>query len=189
MELFQNEQIDISNLPQAKQLEMHGLEPSYKSVLLISRTIFTLILAVLTAIFVFVPMEDKPPSANYVAIGLFIFITIWGYISTIKGFHHKRYASREKDIVYSSGWLWKQTTIAPFNRVQHVSIAQGPIERQFELSKLKIFTAGGKSSDMSIPGLNPETANKLKEYIVSKALDEQSDEVTTLLTTADDEQE
>ena len=49
-----------------------------------------------------------------------------------------------------------------------MSIDQGPIERQFGLSKLKIFTAGGGASDMSIPGLDPETANALKEYIVSK---------------------
>ena len=80
------------------------------------------------------------------------------------------YALRERDIVYKSGWLWKQMTTAPFNRVQHVSIDQGPIERQFNLSKLKIFTAGGGASDLTIPGLDPTTANDLKEFIVKKTL-------------------
>ena len=75
---------------------------------------------------------------------------------------------RSKDIVYRSGWLWRSTTTAPFNRVQHVMIDQGLIERQFQLSKLKIFTAGGSGSDLTIPGLNPETANTLKEFIVKK---------------------
>lgn len=168
---------------------MQSLEPSYKSVLIIGRSIFTLILLVAVILLFVLPIEDKPLEAPWIALGIFIVITILGFLSTIKGFYNKKYALREKDIVYSSGWLWKQTTIAPFSRVQHVSIAQGPIERQFELSKLKIFTAGGRSSDMSIPGLNPETANRLKEFIVSKALDQQSEESPIYLPIAGDEQE
>jgi len=52
--------------------------------------------------------------------------------------------------------------------VQHLRIDQGPIERKFNLSRLKIFTAGGNSSDLSIPGLDPITSNKLKQFIVAK---------------------
>ena len=66
------------------------------------------------------------------------------------------------------GLIWYSSTVIPFNRVQHCEISQGPIERLFKLSELKIFTAGGASSDMSVPGLNPETAHRLKEYIVIK---------------------
>jgi|GEM_PF-6009490 len=50
----------------------------------------------------------------------------------------------------------------------HMIYILGPIERMFGLSKLKIFTAGGASSDLKIPGLLPETANKLKDYIQLK---------------------
>lgn len=95
---------------------------------------------------------------------------LWSLLATIKGFHYKSYALREKDIVYNTGWLWRRVTTVPFNRVQHVSIDQGPVERNFDLSKLKIFTAGGNASDMTIPGLRPETANYLKEFIVKKTL-------------------
>ena len=174
VQLFQNEQLDISALPKVADLQMLPLEERYKSVLLIGRSIFTLILACLVTAFYIIPPEDEVPMmARYIAIGLFIIYAIWGFIKTIKGFAHKAYALREKDIVYQTGWLWKETTTAPFNRVQHVSIDQGPIERQFDLAKLKIFTAGGKASDMSIPGLSPDTANELKEYIVKKTLEEE----------------
>lgn len=127
--------------------------------------------------------------AKYGAITFFILFTIWGFISTLKGFHNKAYALREKDIVYRSGWLWKQTTTAPFNRVQHVSIDQGPIERQFDLAKLKIYTAGGKTSDMSIPGLAPETANQLKEYIVKKTEEEKQNTLGSAHTIISDEEQ
>jgi len=171
MEVFQNEQLNIESLPKVADLEMHPLESRYKTVLIIGRCIVTVILGIAALSFFVTPIPDVPMIAKYAAIGLFVLITGWGFLNTVKGFHHKKYALRERDIVYSSGWLWKQSTIAPFNRVQHVSIDQGPIERQFNLSKLKIFTAGGKSSDMTVPGLSPETANALKEYIVQKTLD------------------
>ena len=189
MDLFQNNQLDISELPKVADIDMVPLEPGYKTVLLIGRSIFTLLLGCSVIAFFFFPSDEVPIYAKYGAIIFFILYTIWGFIKTIKGFHHKAYALREKDIVYSTGWLWKQTTTAPFNRVQHVSIDQGPIERQFELSKLKIFTAGGKASDMSIPGLAPETANQLKEYIVKKTEEEkQKSALVSPLDHTDEEQ-
>ena len=190
MHPFHNQQIDIASLPKTEDLEMQGLQQSYKSVLLIIRTIITLILLIAVVLLFVVPIEDKPDLAPWIGLVVFILITIIGYTSTIKGFFNKKYALREKDIVYHSGWLWQQTTIAPFNRVQHVSIDQGPIERQFGLSKLKIFTAGGGASDMSIPGLDPETANALKEYIVSKtsSMDINRDKVTIPLSDKGEEE-
>ena len=187
MQPFQNQQIDVTSLPKIEDLEMQGLQPSYKNVLLIGRSIFTLILLVGVVLFFVVPIEDKPVAAPWIALAIFLLITVVGYTSTIKGFYNKKYALREKDIVYHSGWLWQQTTIAPFNRVQHVSIDQGPIERQFGLSKLKIFTAGGSASDMSIPGLDPETANSLKEYIVKMTAE--ADEDQQLFLQSDREEE
>jgi membrane protein YdbS with pleckstrin-like domain len=76
------------------------------------------------------------------------------------------YALREKDISLKSGWFWKSMVTIPFNRVQHCDIRQGVIDRQFGLSKLTIYTAGGQSADLMIPGLRPEVAEKLKTYIL-----------------------
>ena len=164
----------VDSLPRVSDLDLLPLEARYKTVLLIGRTIFTTILAlIVVALFLF-PFPDRFPNiARYGPVIFFIVSTIWGYIKTVKGFQHKRYALREKDIVYASGWLWKEITTAPFVRVQHVSIDQGPIERQFDLAKLRIYTAGGKASDMTIPGLSPDTAYALKEYIVGKTLHKQ----------------
>ncbi len=57
----------------------------------------------------------------------------------------------------------------PFNRIQHTEISRGPIERKYELSTLKIYTAGGSTSDLSIPGLEAEEAEQLKEFVAKKA--------------------
>lgn len=171
MELFTNDQLDVSQLPQVETLVYQPLEDSYRTVLVLSRIIFTLIVTALLTFATLAPFEEKIPETAIYALWIFFFLyTIWGFVKTVMGFQHKSYALRQKDIIYRSGWLWKDMTTAPFNRVQHVSIDQGPIERKFNLAKLKIYTAGGKASDMSIPGLTPTTANELKEFIVKKTL-------------------
>lgn len=167
MESF-NPQVDVSSLPQVEELIFQPLEKEYLTVSILSRIIFFVIAGVVLCSILFFDLFDIPSQLVKVGLVLFVIYSIWSFISTVKGFRHKSYALRSKDIVYKSGWLWQSTTTAPFNRVQHVMIDQGLIERQFELSKLKVFTAGGSSSDLTIPGLNPITAHTLKEFIVKK---------------------
>lgn len=130
-------------------------------------------IALLSSLIIFSPIKPFALEYLWAITLLFILYYCWSFYATIRGYEHKLYALREKDVVYKTGWLWRHMTTVPFNRVQHVSIDQGPVERNFNLSKLKIFTAGGTASDMTIPGLRPETAEFLKEFIVKKT---QSDE-------------
>lgn len=168
---FRNSQIEISDLPKVQDLVFQPLEPGYFKVLILSKVIYFIILTLTLSIFLIADPFDLPEFVGEAIVGVFLIHGIWSFTATVKGFKHKFYALRSKDIVYKSGWLWKSITTAPFNRVQHVRIDQGLIERQFNLSKLKIFTAGGSSSDLTIPGLNPITANELKEFIVKKTID------------------
>ena len=80
----------------------------------------------------------------------------------------KKYALREHDIIYSSGLIWRQKTVVPFSRIQHVEVTEGPIDRLFDLSRLNIYTAGGSSSDLTIPGLMPSRAESIKHYILNR---------------------
>ncbi|MFW5762007.1 MAG: PH domain-containing protein, partial [Cyclobacteriaceae bacterium] len=45
----------------------------------------------------------------------------------------------------------------------------GPLNRLFKLTTLKIYTAGGSTSDLNIPGLEYDDAQKLREYIAEKS--------------------
>jgi len=169
-----NPQIDTSQLPQIENLVFQPLEKDYLTVIIVARAIFFAISVLMVAGFLFINHFNLDMWILYGIGGLYMFYILWSFLASVKGFKHKSYALRARDIVYKSGWLWKSTTTAPFNRVQHVMIDQGLIERQFNLAKLKVFTAGGSSSDLTIPGLNPITANMLKEFIVKKTgLDEE----------------
>lgn len=168
MQYFENQQIDLGSLPKIEDLIYQPLEKKYLIVLLIGRLIFFIVSAAILTVLYFTAPFYVPNAYLYAGLVLYILYIFWTFLTTYKGFKYKSYALREKDIIYRSGWLWRYVTTAPFNRVQHVRIDQGPIERRFDLAKLKIFTAGGTSSDLTIPGLTPERADDLKEFIVKK---------------------
>jgi hypothetical protein len=163
-ELFTNVQIDLQGLPEAEQMEMIPLEPAYKTVRYISAGLVAFVLIFgswLMALF----QPDLSPY-GYIAAGLVTLIAGWLVVYNGLAYYYMGYAIREKDITYKSGWLWKSMTTVPFNRVQHCDLRQGILDRRFGLSKLTIYTAGGQSTDLMIPGLLPDTAEKLKTFIL-----------------------
>jgi membrane protein YdbS with pleckstrin-like domain len=163
-ELFTNTQLDLTQLPQADTLQMIPLEKDYKVVRCIGASIFAITIIIISW-FVVLLKPGHWPIGNILAI-IISLISIWIIWYHAISFHYMGYAVRQKDISFKSGWLWRSMTTVPFNRVQHCDIKQGLIDRWFGLSKLTIYTAGGQSTDLMIPGLLPETAERLKAYIL-----------------------
>ena len=63
------------------------------------------------------------------------------------------------------GYLFRADTIVPFNRVQHIDVTQGPVERHFGVSTLVVHTAGTHNSTVSLIGLEPDVAENMRETI------------------------
>ncbi|MEP2990866.1 MAG: PH domain-containing protein [Parasphingorhabdus sp.] len=63
------------------------------------------------------------------------------------------------------GFLWRTDTIVPFNRIQHIDVAQGPLQRFFGLSTLIVHTAGTHNSIVTLPGLATADAEDMREVI------------------------
>ncbi|WP_417729696.1 PH domain-containing protein [Roseovarius sp.] len=63
------------------------------------------------------------------------------------------------------GYLWRTDTIVPFNRIQHIDVAQGPLQRLFGLSTLIVHTAGTHNSIVTLPGLATADAESMRETI------------------------
>ncbi|RUO33874.1 PH domain-containing protein [Aliidiomarina soli] len=76
------------------------------------------------------------------------------------------YAVSELDVHYRTGALWRKQTAVPVNRIQHVEISQGPIERMLGLSRLSLYTAGGAGSDLAIPGLAKSQAAQIRSQLL-----------------------
>ncbi len=82
------------------------------------------------------------------------------------------YAIREKDLIYKSGIISITTSVIPFSRIQHITLNEGVFSRMFQLASLHIFTAGGISGNIVIPGLDIELARSIKEEL-SKQINHQ----------------
>ncbi len=166
--LFENQQIEIRELPSTEGLDFQKLDVRYLTIKTINHLVFFVI--VMLSVGFFILLENDFVWTPV----LMIFISVWGLIYVItllymrKEFLLKGYVLRKRDIVYRKGWLWTSIVVVPFNRIQHCELSQGPLEKSYKLAKLNIFTAGGQSSDLKLPGLKKDEAASIKEFLVNQ---------------------
>lgn len=163
---FTNEEINVDDLPKAQNVTYRLLDSRYHSLIIIESVIFIFVLGVvMTGFLIWNPLFEQI-LFRYLLITLVITISGFSLWMGFKSWHYKGYALREKDVFYKTGILFRTNTIMAFHRVQHVEIHQGPLDRLFGISSLTLFTAGGGSSDLTIPGLHPDTASAIKSQIL-----------------------
>ena len=78
------------------------------------------------------------------------------------------YHEGEDELQILRGMLIRVRTIVPFGRVQHIDVAQGPIQRPFGLATLVLHTAGTHGASVQLPGLGHDDAEALRDRIRAK---------------------
>jgi len=176
--LFENHEIDIAALPKVESGEFIKLDSNYLVVRYIGSFIFFLIVGFgIIGSYLMTDISDKP-KLFWGVVGFWILWALISFILTTLGYKIRGYRLRDKDLIHRKGVIFKTVTTIPFNRVQHCEVSQGLIQRMFDLHTLQIFTAGGSNSDLAIPGLKDDTAQRIKEFIINKTDLEQEDKET-----------
>ena len=161
---FVNLQVNLSELPIADELVMEPMAESYvrevKAQLLII-FLSILIASVLPFLLTQITLLLAVP-----AFVLLLAIVISRLV--IRKAQVKGVSLREFDVAYRSGLFWRKTVIVAFNRVQHVEVSSGPLQRKFGLATVKFFTAGGSSVDLKVDGLSTERAEQIRTFIADK---------------------
>jgi membrane protein YdbS with pleckstrin-like domain len=166
MEPFTNEPIDLNQLPKHETISLHSLHAIYWNVVLIKTTIVFLALAIL-AILAIIYIDETVTYQNLIwSVYAFSFVVVL-FFSRL-AFHKKAFAFRDHDVVFRYGIIATNTMIIPYNRVQHVALHEGLIERWFGLAKVEVFTAGGTASDLEIPGIKKSQAEDIKQLLMGK---------------------
>ena len=75
------------------------------------------------------------------------------------------YRLGDEELRVARGYFIRIDTIVPFVRVQHIDVAQGPIERRYGLSHLIVHTSGTHNSTLTLPGLPAERAAEMRDAI------------------------
>lgn len=164
--MFENDQIDDSELPKIEELSYTKIKKGYLWMSLLIWVLYSIPVPIILAIIANNTDEFPREAQLYASLGwaaLMLFILV----ETILSYLRKGYALRKHDISYRKGWFFRSLLSIPFNRVQHCEVKQGPIESLFGMASLKVFTAGGSGSDMKIPGLSPDKAKSLRSHITN----------------------
>ena len=166
MQEFTNNALDLNQLPKHETISLQPLHPNYWKVMLIVIGIVFTALAVGCVVAV-LKSEDF---ANYQGVvwSVYIFLLAVILFFTRVSFQKKAYAFREHDLIFRHGVIATNTMVIPYNRIQHVALHEGLIERWFGLAKVEVFTAGGTASDLGIPGIQKEQAEDIKQLLMGK---------------------
>jgi len=168
MENFSNSVLIPDNLPEVEPETFTGLNRKYLIVLFVRILIVFLFLAGGFAVFMILSEQNIPQSILFSIAAAILLIIIFVSVVTRLGFPRKGYLVREKDVSFQRGLITYKVTSVPLNRIQHVEVSQGVLAKMLGLSSVNIYTAGGTSSDLSIPGITENEAQKLKSFLSGK---------------------
>lgn len=164
-EPFSNRTITLSELPRYESVAFLKPSPRYFYVVALGTLSGMGVVGLIGGFSLYVTQQTEYWKPILLAwVGLVAFLLVWNYI----GFKRKGFAFREHDVMYRRGVLAAITTIIPYNRIQHVALKEGVFSRLLGLAQIGIFTAGGGSSDIEIPGIEKERAEEMKQLVLER---------------------
>ena len=167
-EEFSNSIILPVNLPHIREEDFNPVDRKYLRLILIRHIVFLVIMTLSVLGFKVLSDEETPAYFPWIFGGVVAGIFCYSIIIAFLSFPFRGYLIREKDIAYKRGLIRFKLTSIPFRRIQHVELIQGVIAKQMNLATIKIYTAGGSSDDLSIPGLPVATARHIREFLTGK---------------------
>ena len=153
------------------------LNPSIRTVWRIKLALFWAVAFVGAAIYeisaFFGDGDGGPPTGLVLGAVLIIGTLLVVYLPMLR-YRFWRYALRSDELYLERGILNRVRTVVPLRRIQHLDVSQDILEREFDLGKLIVHTAGSRSSEVVLPGLDYEEAQSLrdtlKHYILEDAV-------------------
>lgn len=153
---------------QAEIGAMTPLDPRQKSVLRIRLALVATVLIAAAFVADIGPLRETAVRQGLVP-GLVALLALIGLL-VLPGRRYRAWGYREEaeELHIRHGLFVRMLTALPFARVQHIDLAQGPIERRFGLARLILHTAGTRGAAIPLPGLAQAEAERLRDAIRAK---------------------
>ncbi|HLL59793.1 MAG TPA: PH domain-containing protein [Allosphingosinicella sp.] len=149
-------------------MEMTPLHPGQLKVLRVRAALMALVLLVAVLVSDLTWLRETPLRLGLVSGAAALLLPGWAILIPRRRYRSWGYAMTEDELHIQHG-LWTRTrTVVPFGRVQHIDVAQGPIERAFGVGTLILHTAGTRSSAVDLPGLEFGEAGRMRDIIRSE---------------------
>ena len=147
-------------------MENLNFKKQERSYLKLNRIIVSLIFIIISIAFsitLFFREEERLPIVILLGASWLLYLIIFLYQGA--AYKHFSYAMNEFGLYIHRGVFWRRKIIVPRNRVQHTDVAQGPIERRYELAELTVHTAGTRNASVKLPGILHSDAEQLRESL------------------------
>jgi hypothetical protein len=163
---FRNQPVRPSDIPDYRDAGFEPVASTFRRYTLLSTVVSCMPFAIVP---VALRLVRDVPMTGVLAVaggllGITTLIALYRWIDA----GYRGWALREHDIIARYGVLWRSVITLPVARIQHVETTSGPLERSQGLARLKLFTAGGMTADLTVIGLSDHTAGRLREYLVEQ---------------------
>ena len=146
----------------------HSLDPRVIPLQRIGGGIFTALLAVGSLVALVICSDDGSPWLEGCRRGWCWSCSprgrpIGGHLARIA---HTSYRVDDQGIEIRRGVYWRVVINVPRSRVQHIDVSQGPIERNYGLGTLVIYTAGTDHAKVELEGLEHGRAIRIRQHLL-----------------------
>jgi membrane protein YdbS with pleckstrin-like domain len=145
---------------------LHNVDPAAVSVWRVEAAITAVAVAVAIAVPVF--PNSLSVAALLALIVLCLGLTVAWIWPSVR-YRRLRYGLDEFGLILQHGVLWRAQVALPRTRIQHSDVSQGPLQRRFGISTLKLYTAGSRYTKIEVEGLQHEEALALRDSLLNRA--------------------
>lgn len=142
----------------------HQISPRYAVSQILQNLIFLAIVVAAALVLAFVLHQTWV----WIPAGVIVVIELITLVILPRQARAIGYMLRDDDIVFRKGILWQRMIAVPYGRMQLVDITQGPLDRAFGVSQLKMVTAAA-TTGVQIPGLTQGAAETLRDTLIEVA--------------------
>ena len=162
------------SIPRDPNLEpgFHRLDRRFISAEIIAGSIFAGIVSILGLLAIAITFFVVERWIWFIILGSIGFVLMWLWAMALywPRVDHRYTSWRlvELGLDIRKGVFWQHRISVPRARVQHVDVSQGPLQRNFGLAELTIYTAGTQNSSVKINGLAHPVATEVRNELISK---------------------
>lgn len=141
--------------------------PSRARALFLTGTVPAVALSATVAGFALASASDVVSPWLGAPVGLVLGLAFGTWLG-IKQYRHTYWLLDDEGLAVRRGRLWQRETRVPATRVQHLDLKRGPLQRGRNLATLVVHTAGTKHSAVTIPNLDADDAERLRDRLSSQ---------------------
>jgi membrane protein YdbS with pleckstrin-like domain len=142
------------------------LPPQSRTVFMVSGLLVALPMALMTRVFAAV---FDLPIGWLAAAGVAVAGGLAGAWLGHRRYRYTRWMLDSDAFSLRKGRLFQSEIRVPLNRVQHLDLRRGPLERRYGLATLVVHTAGTRDSAVTVGGLGDADAEALRDLLARQA--------------------